>query len=73
MKIAITIADTAHMALGGGEVERKTVIIEVQEPPIVTAYLKCKQEEKPTEGKWCYLSASLSIVEESTPPQEGKV
>lgn len=67
MKIAITIADANHMAMGGGEVERFTSIVQIPDEslsPAVKAYIKARNEEDPSKGKWCYLSASLSLVEE---------
>lgn len=65
MKIAFTVTELLH-AVNGGEAERKTCVVDIGEalPPLVLRYLAAKKEERPDDGKWCYQSMSVSIVEQ---------
>lgn len=64
MKLAFTISDAVHVINVSGELERKTVIVEIPDeslPKPLQSYIAEKANEpKP----WSYLSLSISIVQE---------
>ena len=64
MKLAFTIADAVHVLNAGGEVERRTVIVEIPDetlPKLLKTYLADKSNEP---HPWCYMSLSISVVQE---------
>lgn len=66
MRIAVTVADCSHAVNAGGEVERRTVIIELHDeqiPELLTKYVHDRELANAC-GDWFYQSVSLSLIED---------
>ena len=64
MKLAFTVSNPDHYMHAGGEIERKTSIISIEDaslPRIVQEYLDLKNKDPHR----CYLSMSISVVEDN--------
>lgn len=62
MNIVFTVTDVSHAVHAGGEIERRSAIVEIRDdllPEMVKHYLKAKAEDRPEQ--WCYLTMSVSI------------